>query len=252
MHIGIKDIIDILVVGSLMYYLYCRTKSSGTIRVFQGLIIFLLGWILVSHVFNLRLLGSIMNMAVDVLAIAVLVIFQNEIRQGLIRMGSRHRWDQVLRFFGKAERHSNSEHLWIDELVRACTKMAEQKVGALIVIEREDMLDSIAQTGCEVDAVCTTRMIEQIFYKNTPLHDGAVIMRNGRILAAACILPVSHSKSLPLDMGLRHRSAMGVSEISDAKVIVVSEETGHITVIRQGHLLRHLGGAQLQKILLQN
>lgn len=252
MMFGVKDIIDILAVGTLMFYLYRRMKESGTIRVFQGLLIFLLGWILVSHVFKLRLLGSIMNMAIDVLAIAVLVIFQNEIRQGLIRIGSRYQYSSILRFFGRAERQADPQHHWVDELVRACTKMSEQKVGALIVVEREDNLDSISQTGCQVDAICTTRMIEQIFYKNTPLHDGAVIMRNGRILSAACILPVSHSKTLPLDMGLRHRSAMGISEISDAKVIVVSEETGHITVIRQGHLLRHLGGAQLQKILLQN
>lgn len=251
MQIGIKDIIDILAVGTLMYYMYRRMKDSGAIKIFQGLIIFLLGWVLVSHVLNLRLLGSIMNMAIDVMAIAVLVIFQNEIRQGLIRMGSRHRWDPIMRFFGRAERQASSEHLWVDALVRACTRMAEQKVGALIVVELEDSLDSIAQTGCQIDAVCTTRLVEQIFYKNTPLHDGAMIIRNGRIHAAACILPVSHSKTLPLDMGLRHRSAMGVSEICDAKVIVVSEETGHITVIRQGHLLRHLGGAQLQKILLQ-
>ena len=129
--------------------------------------------------------------------------------------------------------------------------MAEQKVGALIVIEREDDVTTRVTSGCEIDAVVTTRLIEQIFYKNTPLHDGAMVIRHGRITQAAGVLPVSHNKRIPPELGLRHRSALGVTEVCDARVIVVSEETGGITVAQRGRFYRDLSTAQLHKMLLK-
>lgn len=249
---GIKDAIDILAVAVLLYYLYRKTRENGSIVIFQGLVAVLFLWLLVSQVLEMRLLGGIMDSVMSVSVIIIAVLFQNEIRQALIRMGSRRQWNFVLRFFGQAELQKEDVTKWIDALVLACKNMAEQKVGALIVIQRHDQVNGLVNSGCEIDAVVTTRLIEQIFYKNTPLHDGAMVISNGRITLAAGVLPVSHSKRIPPELGLRHRSALGISEMCDARVIVVSEETGGITVAQRGRFYRDLSPLQLQKMLLKD
>lgn len=248
---GIKDAIDILAVASLLYYLYRKTRENGTIVIFQGIVAVLFLWLLVSQVLEMRLLGGIMDSVMSVSVIIIVVLFQNEIRQALIRVGSRRQWNFVLRFFGQAELQKEDATKWVDALVLACRNMAEQKVGALIVIQRHDQVSGFVNSGCEVDAVVTTRLIEQIFYKNTPLHDGAMLICHGRITLAAGVLPVSHNKRIPPELGLRHRSALGISEVSDARVIVVSEETGGITVAQRGRFYRDLTPLQLQKMLLK-
>lgn len=250
--LGIKDIIDILLVASLLYYLYRQMKSSGSIVVFQGVVAVLVAWLLVTQVFQMRLLGAILNGIVNVGLIVVVVIFQNEIRQLLFRVGSRRQWTAMMRFFGREIEAQEMRQAWIDRLVLACKSMSEKKVGALICIQNDDDLSAYIQTGDEFDAAVTTRLVEQVFYKNTPLHDGAMIIVGNRIKAAACILPVSHSRRLPAELGLRHRSAVGLTEVTDARVVIVSEETGDISVAYRGRIQRGLTPHTLQKALLRN
>lgn len=248
---GLRDIVDILAVAVLLYYLYRKTRENGNLVIFQGLVAIMMVWVVVSQVIRMRLLGAILDQIVSVAMIVVVVLFQNEIRQALIRVGSRRQWTSLLRFFGQNQQQEDIDKQWIDAVVLACRNMAEQKVGALIVIEREDDVSTRVTSGCEVDAVVTTRLIEQIFYKNTPLHDGAMVIRHGRIMLAAGVLPVSHNKRIPPELGLRHRSALGITEVCDARVVVVSEETGGITVCQRGRFYRDLTTAQLHKMLLK-
>lgn len=248
---GLRDIVDILAVAVLLYYLYRKTRENGNLVIFQGLVAIMMVWVVVSQVIRMRLLGAILDQIVSVAMIVVVVLFQNEIRQALIRMGSRRQWTSLLRFFGQNQQQEDIDKQWIDAVVLACRNMGEQKVGALIVIEREDDVSTRVTSGCEVDAVVTTRLIEQIFYKNTPLHDGAMVIRHGRIMLAAGVLPVSHNKRIPPELGLRHRSALGITEVCDARVVVVSEETGGITVCQRGRFYRDLTTAQLHKMLLK-
>lgn len=247
---SVKDLIDILAVAAIMFYLYRKLKESGSLVIFQGLVIIVVVWVLVSQVIGMRLMGVVLDQIVSVSMIIIVVLFQNEIRQGLIRMGSRRQWTSVLRFFGQAELRKEDTTLWVDDVVRACKTMSEQKVGALIVVQRQDEVAPFVTSGCELDAIVSSRLIEQIFYKNTPLHDGAMVIRHGRITVAAGVLPVSHNKRIPPELGLRHRSALGITEQCDARVVVVSEETGGITVCQKGRFYRDLTLAALQKMLL--
>ena len=246
---GIKDIVDILIVAWGMFYLYRGSQKNGTLVLFQGILAVFFAWLLLSQVLRMKLLGSIFDSLISVGLIALVVLFQNEIRRALMRVGSRRRWTALMTVFGQ-KNDQEEEHQWVDALVLACRNMSAQKVGALICIEQADNLQQYADTGDEIDARMTTRLIEQIFYKNTPLHDGAVIVRGGRILSAACILPVSHNMKIPKELGLRHRSAIGLTELCDAKVVIVSEETGDISLAEQGHVHRKLSTNALQKLLL--
>ena len=248
---SLKDLVDILAVAILLHYLYRKTRENGNLVIFQGLVAVIVVWVVVSQVIRMRLLGAILDQIVSVSMIVVVVLFQNEIRQALIRVGSRNQWTSFLRFFGQSANAEDKEQQWVDAVVRACRHMAAEKVGALIVIEREDDVKTRVTSGCEIDAVVTSRLIEQIFYKNTPLHDGAMVISHGRITQAAGVLPVSHNKRIPPELGLRHRSALGISEVCDARVIVVSEETGGITVCQRGRFYRDLSTVQLHKLLLK-
>ena len=247
---GLIDLIDILAVASLLYYIYRFTRENGTIVIFRGLITIIVVWLVVSNVFRMRLMGAILDQIISVAMIVLVILFQNEIRQALIRMGSRRQWTSVLRFFGQSQLSKQETDKWVDQVVMACKNMSEQKVGALIVLQRTDNVEPLVNSGCPIDAVVTSRLIEQIFYKNTPLHDGAMVIHNGRITLASAVLPVSHRKGIPPELGLRHRSALGITEVCDARVVVVSEETGAITVCFRGRLSRDLTLAGLQKSLL--
>lgn len=248
--LSLIDVIDILAVATMLFYLYRKTKENGSIVIFQGIISVLVVWLLVSQVLHMRLLGAILDQVISVAAIILVVLFQNEIRQGLIRMGSRRQWSTVLRVFGQLDSAKEDNTKWVDDVVIACQHMADEKVGALIVVQRADDVEPLTTSGCVIDAEVSSRLIEQIFYKNTPLHDGAMLIAKGRIRLAASVLPVSHNKRIPPELGLRHRSALGITEQCDARVIVVSEETGGITVCQKGRFYRDLTVGSLQKMLL--
>lgn len=247
--IGIKDIIDILVVAAGMYWLYRRTQQNGTHTVFYAIFSVILVWLIVSQVVQMRLLGAILDSFISVGMIALVVIFQSEIRLFLFRVGARYRWNWFTSVFNKNEEKA-SDQAWVTAMVHACQSMSEQRVGALICIQQDEDLYQYAQTGEIIDAKVSGRLIEQIFFKNSPLHDGAMIIRDGRVLSAACILPLSANPQIPKEFGLRHRSALGLAEQSDAKVIIVSEETGGITIAWRGRFFRDISISDLPKHLI--
>lgn len=245
---GIKDFLDILLVALLLYYIYKLMKESGSINVFTGIMVFILVWLVVSQVLEMRLLGSILDQLISVGGLALIVLFQDEIRRFFLTLGTHRQIDAIMRFFksGKKEKKTNEDIL---PIVMACISMSKQKTGALIVIEHSMPLDDVIRTGEVIDADVNQRLIENIFFKNSPLHDGAMVIRRNRIRAAGCILPVSHSLDIPKELGLRHRAAMGISQESDAHAIIVSEETGGISVAYRGQFYLRLTGEELETLL---
>lgn len=245
---GIKDFIDILLVAFFLYYTYKLMKASGSINVFTGILIFILIWLVVSQVLEMRLLGSIFDQLVSVGVLALIVLFQEEIRRFLLTLGSHHHASAIVRFF-TGDKKSANEHADIIPIVMACINMSKQKVGALIVLEHDVPLDEVMRTGEMINADINQRLIENIFFKNSPLHDGAMVISNKRIKAAGCILPVSHNLDIPKDLGLRHRAAMGISQVSDAHAIIVSEETGGVSVAYKGQFYLRLSSEELEAML---
>lgn len=245
---GIKDFIDILLVAFLLYYTYKVMKASGSINIFTGILVFILIWLVVSQVLEMKLLGSIFDKLVSVGVLALIVLFQEEIRRFLVTLGSHHHASTLVRFF-TGDKKDGLEHEDIMPIVMACISMSKQKVGALIVIERDVPLNDVVRTGDVIDANINQRLIENIFFKNSPLHDGAMVISKQRIKAAGCILPVSHNLDIPKELGLRHRAAMGISQVSDAQAIIVSEETGAISVAYRGQFYLRLNAEELERLL---
>lgn len=246
---GIKDIIDIVLVALILYYLYRLMKESRSLNVFIGIMVFVLVWLFVSQVLEMRLLGSILDKLVSVGVIGLIVLFQEEIRKFLYSLGAHHRVRAMARMFSSGKKDDKEDKETIMPIVMACMDMARNKVGALIVVERAIKLDDIVDTGDIIDANINQRLIENIFFKNSPLHDGAMVIADKRIKAAGCILPVSHSHNIPKELGLRHRAALGISQDSDAIAIVCSEETGRISVAIKGDFRLRLSAEELEDLL---
>lgn len=249
---GIKDIIDIVLVALMLYYIYRLMRESRSANAFKGIMVFVIVWLFVSQVLAMRLLGTILDKLVGVGLLALIVIFQEEIRKFLVNIGGHQRMQALKRFFTSSkekDKDSREVKQMIMPLVMASINMSRQKVGALVVLERGATLDDVVATGDKIDANINQRLIENIFFKNSPLHDGAMIISDKRIKAAGCILPVSHDLSIPKELGLRHRAAMGISEETDAVAIVVSEETGSISVAIKGRFRLHLSAEELESIL---
>jgi len=230
---GFKDLIDILLVTCILFETYRLLRRSGVSNLFWGILAFILVWFLVTFVFQLDLTGALFDRIISVGAIALIVIFQEEIRSFFGRLGDRFSSLQLFRRTTEEDAGSRQQVL---EIIQACRHMASTKTGALIVLSGQDYLKDITDTGERLDALVSARLIENIFFKNTPLHDGALVIREGKMVAAACILPVSKDQSIPQHFGLRHRAALGLAEKTDATCIVVSEETGHISVAQEGKI----------------
>ncbi|NDW19492.1 TIGR00159 family protein [Dysgonomonas sp. 216] len=246
---GIKDIIDILLVAFGLYKLYYLVQKSGANAIVKGIIAFIIIWILVSKVFEMRLLGSILDTLKNLGFLVIILLFQDEIRRFLMSLGSNRTFKFVSKLFGlKKGKNATAEE--VTPIVLACLNMAKTKTGALIVLEQEIDLSFIEETGEVINADMSTRLIENIFFKNSPLHDGAMIISKGKITAAGCILPVSQNPSIPKQFGLRHRAALGIAEETDAKVIVVSEERGKISFVDKGELKANVSPEKLQELLI--
>ena len=250
---GIKDAIDIVLVALVLYYTYRFMRESRTLNVFVGILAFIVVWLLVSRVLEMRLTGAIFDQFVNVGALAIIVLFQEEIRKFLYSLGEHNKLHRVVRWFS-SRRETDGNGMGreaIMPVVLACINMARSKCGALIVIERTTPLDDIVATGDHVDANINQRLIENIFFNNSPLHDGSMVISKQRIKAAGCILPVSHDLNIPRELGLRHRAAMGISQASDAIAIVVSEETGRISAAIKGQFRLRLSAENLEAILTE-
>lgn len=246
---GIKDFVDIFCVALMLYYIYRLMKESRSLNVFIGIMVFIVVWLFVSQILEMRLLGSIMDKLVSVGVIAIIILFQEEIRKFLYTLGAHRRVNGIIRLFFSGDNKDKVDMESIMPIVMACMNMGKARIGALIVIERISSLDDIVETGDIIDANINQRLIENIFFKNSPLHDGAMVISKKRIRAAGCILPASHSIDIPKELGLRHRAAMGISQDSDAIAIVVSEETGRISVAIKGQFHLRLSAEQLESIL---
>lgn len=244
---GIKDIIDILLFAVMLFYIYRLMKESGTINIFYGILAFVVVWVVASEIFDLRLIGTILDKFMAIGLLILVVIFQDQIKRFLVELGSHRRWRFLRNLFHSHKgRVDEDNHKWVLPIVYSCMSMSKSKTGALIVIEQSIPLDNYAKSGDIIDANINTRLIENIFFKNSPLHDGAMIIAHGRIESAGCILPVSHDSDVPRSLGLRHRSALGIAQATDAMAIVVSEETGNISVAHRGKLSTRLSTTELE------
>jgi len=250
--IGFKDVIDVFLVAILLYQTFKLLKRTGAVNIFIGILAFIICWFLVTYVFKMELLGGIFDRIVNVGAFALIVLFQDEIRRFFSRIGSRRKgsiFHSLKRFFVADINNKEKTDFDLVQIVLACRNMAKSSTGGLIVMTRNNNLEFYTHSGEQINAAINSRLIESIFFKNSPLHDGALVISDRKLKAAACILPVSKNQSIPKRMGLRHRAALGITEHSDSIAIVVSEETGHISWALNGQLTVNVKPEQLEHFL---
>ncbi len=241
--IRFTDILDILIVAFLIYKFLPLLKSTGSMRI-AGVVVTVLVIAWLTDLLQLHMLSWVLNKFLSVGLIAIVVLFQPELRRMIDHLGNM-KWKK---FFGHQKPEQEMVPV-IAQTVRACETMSKQKVGALIVFERDNRLDEYFKSGTMIDGQVSEQLLLNIFFPKAALHDGAMIVRNGRVAAAACVLPLSDSQRLSADLGTRHRAAVGMSEVSDAVIVVVSEETGAISVAVGGMLKRHLAAQTLERLL---
>lgn len=249
LNIRLIDVLDIFLVAMLFYQLYKLIKGTVAIKIFIGLFSFVILWLVVKAL-NMELLGSILDNLVSVGVIALIILFQEEIRKFFTMIGSRYsfnKWFTLDKVLVKTK--SGMLKIYIKPIVDACRYFSETNTGALIIISRRSDLVDVAKTGQLINAVISASLLENIFFKNSPLHDGAVIINNNKIKAAQCILPISHDSNFPQHLGLRHRAGMGIAQKTDAQVVIVSEETGHISFAMDGRLYNNISIEELAAYL---
>ena len=247
LEIGFIELIDIALVAVLIYQLYKLVKGTVAINIFIGLAAIYLLWKVVSA-FNFQLLSEILGQFIGVGVIILVIVFQQELRKFLMMIGK----GKVMKNKGLFKFNFSVEHenyLNTHAISKACEDMAKTKTGAIMVVTQMDDLAVFTEGGVEMNAEISIPIIESIFYKNSPLHDGAVIIRNNKIISSRCVLPVSNNEDFPGHLGMRHRAAVGITEESDAVAIIVSEETGEITYVKDGELFTKRTPVQLEKFL---
>jgi diadenylate cyclase len=245
------DVLDILLVAFLLYQLYKLIKGTVAINIFVGILSLYLLWLIV-RALNMQLLGNILGQFIGLGAITLIIVFQQELRRFLLLIGTtgffnKGKFRKNLFEFNWGVRKPNSVD--INSIVKACANMAETQTGALIVIATRSELKFYANTGDYIDAVVSKRIIESIFFKNNPMHDGAIIISGERIKATRCVLPVTENPEFPHHLGMRHRAAVGITEASDALAVVVSEQTGTISFAKGGELSMNLSAEKLREYL---
>ena len=242
--IGVNDIIDILIVAFLFYTVMRLIRSTSAARIARSILLLLVATGL-TEIFKLYTLNWILSKILEIGVIALVIMFQPELRRMLERFGGRF-FTNLISSGGAA----SPEQQAIEATVAACEIMSKEKVGALLIFERSMPLDEYFKTSTIVDAKVSDQLLRNLFFKNSPLHDGAVIVRGSRVAAAGCVMPLTENTHLPSDIGTRHRAGIGSSEVSDAVVVIVSEETGTISVAIGGMLKRHLAPKTLEKLLV--
>ncbi|MBQ6812813.1 MAG: diadenylate cyclase CdaA [Agathobacter sp.] len=240
------DIIEILIISFLFYHILLWIKSTRAWNLFKGIMVILI-FVVIAAFFQMSTILWIAENTFNVGLIALVVIFQPELRKALENLGDKNIINKLLNM-SKAEVKKFSDHT-IDELIKAVYAMGKVKTGALIVIEDEILLNEYIRTGIDVDAVVSSQLLINIFEKNTPLHDGAIILRGDRVVSATCYLPLSDSLSLSKELGTRHRAAVGISEVSDSLTIIVSEETGNVSIALRGQIYRNVDADFLKEKL---
>ncbi|MFW5804992.1 MAG: diadenylate cyclase CdaA [Bacteroidales bacterium] len=244
------DLVDIFLVAFLLYQLYLLIRGTVAMRIFIGVFSIYLFWLLIKAM-NMELLGSILGQVIGVGVIALLIVFQQEIRQFLLMLGNQNflnRHLPFMRYFYKASPVSKSH---IENIVKAVYYLSENYIGGLIVVSKDSELKTYTSSGEVINADISSRLISNIFYKNSPLHDGALIIVKDKIKAVGCVLPVSQSVDIPKSMGLRHRAAIGITERTDSVVIIISEQTGEISVSKEGKIYKITTKEKLNMFLIK-
>lgn len=248
--IGIIDIIEIILISFFVYQFMVWIKFTRAYTLLKGILL-VLAFIFVAYIFKMNTILWIVRNLADVLIIGVIVIFQPELRKVLEQLGQKKIMSAIIPFDNGREVQERFTDKTINELVKACFDMGEVKTGALIVIEREIRLTEYERTGINIDAMLTSQLLINIFEHNTPLHDGAVIVRGNRVAAATCYLPLSDNMELSKQLGTRHRAGVGISEVSDSLTIIVSEETGKVSIAQDGKLQSGINSAALREALVK-
>ena len=251
-NISVIDIIDITLVGLLIYQMMRIIRGTSVFNIVTGILLIYLVWVVVKAL-NMKLLSSILGQILGVGVIALIVIFQPEIRRFLLHIGGKYissRNNMLTRLLlGRSEKEMQATSL--DEITQACRRMADTRTGALIVLQHSSSLEFVTETGDHIDAAVNRRLIENIFYKNTPLHDGAMVIDADRIVAARCTLPIVDNPDIPPQYGMRHRAAVSITKDTDADAIVVSEETGNISFVSGGEMRTITSMSEL-KLAIEN
>ncbi len=250
-HITVLDIIDILLVAIVLFQLYRLIRGTAALSIFLGIFLIYLFWLIVKAL-NMELISALLGQVIGVGVIALIIVFQQEVRRFLLVIGNKYITSSRFSFsrlFSLVTNEPRSPRE-AEEIVKACERLALKKTGALIVIGRKSSLDIFSEGGEILKARISAELLETIFFKNTPLHDGAVLIDGGLILAARCPLPTTDQVTLPPRYGMRHRAAIGMSEHSDAIIVVISEESGHISVVDTGEIRENITPNELRNILL--
>ena len=248
--VSIIDVIEIILISFFVYQFMIWIKYTHAYTLLKGILVVLL-FILVAYIFKMNTILWIFSNLASTLIVGVIVIFQPELRKALEQIGQKKIMAAIIPFESGKEVKERFTDKTISELVKACFDMGEVKTGALIVIEQNELLTDYIRTGINLDAILTSQLLINIFEQNTPLHDGAVIVRENRIVAATCYLPLSDNMELSKQLGTRHRAGVGISEQTDSVTIIVSEETGQVSVARNGKLIRGVNSARLREILIK-
>lgn len=248
--LSVIDIAEIVILAILLYFILRWIKDTRAWVLLKGILIIVI-FTLVASIFQMDTILWLVNNAISVGIIAVVIVFQPELRKALEELGRKQLISSAQIFGSQKDMEKRFSDKTISEIVRACFSMGKVRTGALIVIERIESLREYISTGIEIDGVISGSLLINIFEHNTPLHDGAVIMRGDRILAATCYLPLTENRDLSKELGTRHRAAVGISEISDALVIVVSEETGEVSIALAGQIIRNVDGDFLRNKLYE-
>jgi diadenylate cyclase len=246
-----EDIVEIIIISFLLYHIMAWIKHTKVWLLMKGIII-ILAFILLAVIFKMYTIMWIVENVLSIAVIAIIVILQPELRHALEELGRKNFLTNFLSFEKSSDERFSDKT--VNDLVKACFEMGKVKTGALIVIEQNVLLTEYERTGIEVDGIISSQLLINIFEHNTPLHDGAVIMRGNRVVSATCYLPLSDNMEISKELGTRHRAAVGISEVTDALTIVVSEETGHVSVTYEGELYRNLDAQGLRDklVMIQN
>ena len=244
----VSNIFEIIILAIILYEFMAWVKTTRAFALLKGIIVILV-FLIIAYIFDFTTILWIAGKVINIAIIAVLVIFQPELRKALEQLGQKKYFKSILPFTEKKDKGERFSDKTVNELVRACFELAKNKTGALIVIEQDILLTDYEKTGIPVDGIVTSQLLINIFEHNTPLHDGAVIVRGDRIVSATCYLPLSDNMQISKELGTRHRAAVGISEVTDTMTLVVSEETGNVSIAIAGELIRAVDQDYLKKKL---
>ena len=244
----VSNIFEIIILAIILYEFMAWVKTTRAFALLKGIIVILV-FLIIAYIFDFTTILWIAGKVINIAIIAVVVIFQPELRKALEQLGQKKYFKSILPFTEKKDKGERFSDKIVNELVRACFELGKNKTGALIVIEQDILLTDYEKTGIPVDGIVTSQLLINIFEHNTPLHDGAVIVRGDRIVSATCYLPLSDNMQISKDLGTRHRAAVGISEVTDTMTLVVSEETGNVSIAIAGELIRAVDQDYLKKKL---